>query len=155
MSAEASSAVGPLEPIVGPAGVAGSFDLSERAEALLASRPDRVNWVEIEPEPNVAIGSTPFGPFFDGGATATVVVPLNDRGKANDFTPESDVLTVVVGRELHRDDGALAAAKAIAATGSTLIVDMGFANSDAVDIATYGASRLVGQALIDLVEGRA
>ena len=111
--------------------------------------------MQIEPERNVAVGATPLGPFFDGGAVPALVVPIDDRSLAADYVAEPDELTVVVGRELHRDDGALAAAATIAARSESLIVDMGFAHSDHVDIATFGASRLVGEALIELVEAPA
>ena len=132
--------------------VASSFTLSERAETLLASSASSVRWVRIEPEPNVAIGETPLGPFFEGGAVPSLVVPLDDRDVAAEYTAGPDVLTVVVGRELHRDPGALAAAATITDLCDALVVDLGFVNSDLVDIATFGASRLVGEALLALVE---
>ena len=102
----------------------------------------------------VAVGATPLGPFFDGGAVPDLVVPIDDRSVAADYVAEPGVLTVVVGRELHRDDGALAAADTIAASSDALIVDMGFTNSDHIDIATFGASRLVGVALLELLGTR-
>ena len=142
-------------PVIGVRQVIESFTLSERAAAVLASRTRPVRWVQIEPERNVAVGATPLGPFFDGGAVPALVVPIDDRSLAADYVAEPDELTVVVGRELHRDDGALAAAATIAARSESLIVDMGFAHSDHVDIATFGASRLVGEALIELVEAPA
>ena len=132
--------------------VASSFTLSERAETLLASSASSVRWVRIEPEPNIAIGETPLGPFFEGGAVPSLVVPLDDRDVAAEYTAGPDVLTVVVGRELHRDPGALAAAATITDLCDALVVDLGFVNSDLVDIATFGASRLVGEALLALVE---
>ena len=143
------------EPIVDARQVAASFTLSERAQAVLASAAQPVQWVLIEPEPNVAVGTSPLGPFFDGGAVPSLVVPIDDRAIAAEYVAEPGVLTVVVGRELHRDERALAAANAIAARSEALIVDMGFAHSDHVDIATFGASRLVGEALLQLVEAPA
>lgn len=143
------------EPVIGARQVIGSFTLSERAEAVLASGPRPVRWVLIEPERNVAVGITPFGPFFDGGAVPSLVVPIGSRYLAADHVAEPGELTVVVGRELHRDDGALAAANTIAARSEALIVDMGFAHAELVDIATFGASRLVGEALLELVRAPA
>ena len=139
------------EPILSTQQVAASFALSERASAVLASLAQPVRWVRIEPEPNVAIGTTPLGPFFEGGAVPSLVVPIDDRSVAADYVPEPDMLTIVVGRELHRDEGALGAATIIKARSEALVVDMGFAHSDDVDIATFGASRLVGEALIELL----
>ena len=143
------------EPIVDARQVAASFTLSERAENVLATGAQPVRWVQIEPEPNVAVGDTPFGPFFEGGAVPSLVVPINDRGSADSYVAEAGVLTVVVGRELHRDGGALAAATTIAGKSEALMVDMGFAHSDHVDIATFGASRLVGEALLELLRAPA
>lgn len=141
-----------LSPAVGKARVAESFGLSEHALTMLGSGPRPVRWVEIEAEPNVAVGDTPFGPFFHGGATASLVVPIDNRTAAADYVAEPGALTVIVGRDLHRDEGALDAARIIAARCPALIVDMGFAHCDAVDVATFGASRLAGEALLELLE---
>jgi beta-N-acetylhexosaminidase len=140
--------------------IAASFTLSERAEKLLAAPAASIRWVRIDPEPNIAVGQTPLGPFFDGGATPSLVVPLDDRDAAAHYATEPDVLTIVVGRELHRDAGALAAAAIIADSCTALVVDLGVVDSDLVDsglvdIATFGASRLVGEALLELIEGSA
>jgi len=143
------------ESAVSARAVAASFTLSERAENVLATGAQPVRWVQIEPEPNVAVGDTPFGPFFEGGAVPSLVVPINDRGSADSYVAEAGVLTVVVGRELHRDGGALAAATTIAGKSEALMVDMGFAHSDDVHIATFGASRLVGEALLELLRAPA
>ena len=149
--ADDSDARAESEPIVSTRQVAASFTLSDRASAVLASTGQPVRWARIEPEPNVAVGATPLGPFFEGGAVPSLVVPIEDRSLASDYVAEPGVLTIIVGRELHRDDGALAAARAITARSEALIVDLGFAHSADVDIATFGASRLVGEALIELV----
>lgn len=149
--ADLSDAEVASQPIVSTRQVAASFTLSDRAAAVLDSAGQLVRWVLIEPEPNVAIGATPLGPFFEGGAVPSLVVSIEDRSVAADYVPEPGVLTIVVGRELHRDEGALGAAMAITAQSEALVVDMGFAHSDHVDIATFGASRLVGEALIELL----
>ena len=122
---------------------------------MLGSGYRPVRWVRIDHEPNVAIGETPFGPFFEGGAEPSLVVPVDDRGLADTYVAEPGVLTVVVGRESHRDPGAWAAATTIAARSTTIVVDMGFAERERVDIATFGASRLVGEALLELVDNHA
>mgnify|MGYP001821588070 FL=1 len=143
------------EPVVGRRQVAASFTLSDHATAVLGSGPRQVRWVKIEPEPNIAVGETPFGPFFAGGAVPSLVVPIDDRGLADTYVAEPGALTVVVGRELHRDEGASAAATTVAAGCVAIVVDMGFTPGDRVDVATFGASRLVGEALLDLVEADA
>lgn len=141
------------DPVVARRRVAASFTLSDRATAVLGSGVRQVRWVRIEPQQNIAIGETPFGPFFEGGAVPSLVVPIGDRELATTYVAEPGELTVVVGRELHRDAGASAAATAIAAACEAIVVDMGFARPDdpQIDIATFGASRLVGEALLELV----
>ncbi len=148
----AADVAGPTSP-VDHERVITSFALSNRAESMLASTTGPVRWVQIEPEPNVAIGNAPLGPFFPGGATPTLVVPMDDRSPAAHYVSEAGVLTVVVGRNFHRDDSGFAAAMAIAERNDALIVDLGWAQPDAVDIATFGASRVVGEALLDLIQG--
>lgn len=143
------------ERLVDPRRLAASFTLSDRARAALASTTRPIRWIRIEPEPNVAVGVTPLGPFFDGGAVPSLVVPVDDRAVAAEYVAEPGVLTVVVGREFHRDHGALGAARTIVERSEALIVDMGFAHSEHVDVATFGASRRVGEALLELVEGPA
>ena len=140
------------EPALSPCEVAASFTLSDFAKEVLGTRRRPVQWVMIEPKSNFAIGVTPFGPFFDGGAKPSMIVPIENRRLADDYVADPDGLTVIVGREIHRDKGALDAATSIAGRSHAVIVDMGFAHCDRVDIATFGASRLVGQALLDLVE---
>ena len=149
--AEESAVEAAREPAVSARDVAASFALSDRANTVLASAALPVRWVRIEPEPNVAVGATPLGPFFEGGAVPSLVVPLEDRALAADYVAEPGVLTIIVGRELHRDEAALRAATTIKARSEVLVVDMGFTHSDHVDIATFGASRLAGEALIELV----
>ena len=140
------------EPVIDKADVAASFNLSDHARAVLASNSKPLRWIRIEPEPNVAIGVTPFGPFFDGGASASLVIPTDNREMADDYQADPGVLTVVVGRELHRDADALTAARTIAAGCRAIVVDMGFTDGEPVDIATFGASRLVGEALLELLD---
>ncbi|MEM8620737.1 MAG: beta-N-acetylhexosaminidase [Actinomycetota bacterium] len=132
-----------------------SFSLSHRAAAMIASNVRPVRWVEIEAEPHVAIGDAPLGPFFPDGVTPSLTVSVDDRSFAADCLADADVLTVVVGRDLHRDETAFAAATAIAERCDGLIVDLGWAHTQRVDIATFGSSRLIGEALIDLVSGSA
>jgi beta-N-acetylhexosaminidase len=141
------------ESVADPQRLAATFTLSDRARSALTSTSRPIRWIRIEPEQNVAVGVTPLGPFFDGGAEPSLVVPVDDRAVAGEYVAEPGVLTVVVGREFHRDDDALAAATSIAERSEALIVDMGFAHAERVDIATFGASRCVGEALLVLVEG--
>lgn len=141
------------EPVVPRRRIADSFTVSAHASRALGFGARQVRWVRIDHEPNPAIADTPFGPFFDGGAVPALVVPIDDRRSATTYVAEQGILTIVVGREFHRDDGAAAAAADIAGRCLAIVVDMGFARADdpLVDIATFGASRLVGEALLELV----
>ncbi|MEO1057244.1 MAG: glycoside hydrolase family 3 N-terminal domain-containing protein [Actinomycetota bacterium] len=153
----------PRDPSTGAAAIdvgriASSFALSARARMRLASPIGPTRWVRIEPEPNIAVGDTPLGPFFDGGARPALVVPLDNRDVAVGRRPEPGALTLVVGRELHRDAAALTAAAAIVDSCDALVVDLGFVDTGlvdtgVVDIATFGASRIVGEALLALIGG--
>lgn len=136
-----------------PATVANSFQVSERATALLEAPRTGLRWVELSPQPNIAIGATPFGPFFASGARPSLRIPVEHREVADGYQAGRGELTVIVGRELQRDDAALQAARRIARSNPSIIVDMGYARPDLVDIATFGASRLVGQALIEYLGG--
>jgi len=65
----------------------------------------------------------------------------------------ADRLVVVVGKDLHRHAFAREAIAALRSTREILVVDMGWPlpGFDGIDIATFGASRLVGQGLIELI----
>jgi len=61
---------------------------------------------------------------------------------------------LVIGKDLHRHPFAVAAIDALRAVRDDVVtIDMGWPADDraVADIATFGASRLVGAALIDLV----
>ena len=62
-------------------------------------------------------------------------------------------LVVVVGKDIHRHAFAREAVEALRSAHEVLVVDMGWPapGFDGIDIATFGASRLVGQALIELI----
>jgi beta-N-acetylhexosaminidase len=65
----------------------------------------------------------------------------------------NDVLVVVVGKDNHRHAWARAAIDALRTRDNVVVVDMGWpeASLSYADIATFGASRLVGEALLDLI----
>ena len=68
-----------------------------------------------------------------------------------------DGLVLVVGKDLHRHPFAVAAIEALRAVRDDVVtVDMGWPSEDRAhaDIATFGASRLVGAALLELLAPR-
>lgn len=136
-------------PGLSRAQVRGAFHVSDAARDLLSRLHGRpVAWVAIETAPNMAVGTAPWGPFSAGVNPASVITPDSELPP-----PRAGELTVVVGKDLHRHAFAGAATAELKARGEVLVVDMGWPLPDCagVDIATFGASRLVGAALLDLI----
>ncbi|WP_062076839.1 beta-N-acetylhexosaminidase [Demequina globuliformis] len=136
---------------LGPSAVAGAFRMTADARAKLAARGavQRLQWVRLEPAANMAVGDSPWGPFADGVEADAVVTPHAPLG---DFVPDPDALMVVVGKDNHRHAWARAAIDQARQHGA-LVIDMGWPELDEpyADIATFGASRLVGQALKEVL----
>lgn len=132
--------------------VASAFDVSARAtDALSTSRP--VSLIRLETAPSVAVGASPWGPFAVPGVEAVVTAtPQTDLRDVAAAVP-SDSLVVVVGRDNHRHGVARPLVDALKARHDVVVVDMGWPDTEAglADIATFGASRLAGEALLDLV----
>jgi len=120
--------------------IARSFYVSDAAMATLARNAGRpLAWVALETTPNMAVGDSPWGPFAAGIRSAREL-------------PDG-ALAVAVGKDLRRHPGAIEAIAKMRSRGEVLVVEMGWPDPslDGVDIATYGASRLVGEALIDVI----
>jgi beta-N-acetylhexosaminidase len=120
--------------------------------------------VRIDSEPNIAVGVTGWGPFAavaaDPGAPAArrfaswprVDVVADGAGPL----PAVDGRALVIGRDLHRHPHARAVVDALRAAGGPVVaVDMGWPAADRryADVATFGASRAVGAALLGLLAG--
>ncbi|RIX27796.1 glycoside hydrolase family 3 N-terminal domain-containing protein [Amnibacterium setariae] len=144
-----------------PVDLRSAFDVQEAAAQALAATPA---WtvLRLESRPNSAVGVTGWGPFAavaaDPGAPAArrfatwpqVVLPV-DRDAA---VPEIDGPVLVIGRDVHLHPRALAAIDALRTGERTVVVvDMGWPGEDrrSADVATFGASRAVGAALLDLL----
>ena len=139
-------------PEVSPGVVARAFAVSERAHALLApARPRTL--IRIETEPSMAVGPSPWGPFASPGVDAAVTVTTeSDLARAAAEVPAGS-LAVVIGRDNHRHGLARSVVDALSPHHDVVTVDMGWPDADAglADIATFGASRLAGVALLDLL----
>ena len=125
-----------------------AFEVSESArEALDEHRAAGTDlfWVRLQPAHNIAVGESPWGPFA-GGVEADVTV-LPGTVVDLDVIP-ADAAVIVVGKDNHRHDWARTAIEALRTRGA-VVVDMGWPDLEQpyADIATYGASRLAGQAL--------
>lgn len=141
----------------------GSFDVSERARDILAAHTAAPLLVRIETGTNVAVGRAPWGPGLEAapeaanpGSAWREVVTIAPDSPAG-FEHDSDGVVVVVGRDIHRHQFARDAVDAIRAKlPNAVVVDMGWPSDDReyADIATFGASRLVGRALTAYIAGR-
>jgi beta-N-acetylhexosaminidase len=129
--------------------IGGAFDVSDAAKVALERAEGAVTWLRLEPAQNIAVGVSPWGPFAAGVEAAATLAPGGDVDAwLAAAVPGS--LTVVVGKDNHRHEFARTAIDAARARGSVVTVDMGWPSPDRdyADIATFGASRLVGEALI-------
>ena len=119
-----------------------AFDIQPGA-AIWRTRPSpRITIVRLDTDVSPAIGDTPWGPM---GGQEFVVTTERSLPTLN---PEEAV--VVVGRDIHRHDVARAAVDRLRQHHThVLVVDMGWPSDDRryADVATFGASRLIGQAL--------
>ena len=117
--------------------------------------------VVLESSPNIAVGPTPWGPFAaaaahpDGAAFAAVDRVVRTPGDAaRGPVPSGPVL--VVGRDIARHGFARAAVDRLRTAGAdVLAVDMGWPSPERryADVATFGASRAVGAALLSWLAG--
>ncbi|MHA7985646.1 beta-N-acetylhexosaminidase [Rathayibacter sp. CAU 1779] len=154
-----------------------AFDVREPALAALrateAAGPFTV--VRLETEANIAVGVAPWGPFAQVGAAPDAtdsrawsehpefIVSETDAAHGALDARIGDILgavpenrgVVVIGKAVHRYDFARAAVDALRAKRTTLVVDMGWPADDRAyaDLATFGASRLMGRALMAFLDG--
>jgi beta-N-acetylhexosaminidase len=131
--------------------VASAFHVTSRAHALLdAADRESVAWVRLDTTANIAVGTSPWGPFGDGGVGAAASIgAVGDIDGAISLIP-SGATVIVVGKDNHRRDWTRAAIDAFRASFDTIAVDMGWPDPtyEYADIATFGASRLVADALL-------
>lgn len=112
--------------------------------------------VRLEAEPNMATGPTPWGPFAAATpsflAHPQFVVTAADAARP---APAAAGAVLVVGRDIHRHAFARAAVDRLRAEhAEVLVVDMGWPAPDRhyADVATFGSSRLLGEALLVYLE---
>jgi beta-N-acetylhexosaminidase len=102
--------------------------------------------VRLEADPNIAVGTTPWGPFLP----QEVCVVSPERSTLPAFQPGQPVL--VVGRDIHQHRFAREAVDRLRSQHvDVLVVDMGWPSADRryADVATFGASRLMGDVLLN------
>ncbi|MDP9027198.1 MAG: beta-N-acetylhexosaminidase [Actinomycetota bacterium] len=116
-----------------------AFDVVPDAPAPLESH----LLVQLETVANIAVGPSPWG----AAAAGAPVRRLLD----GDALPDTDRQLILIGRDNHRRDWTRAVIDAARARDPrTLVVDMGWPSADRryADVATFGASRHAGQALL-------
>jgi beta-N-acetylhexosaminidase len=122
--------------------------------------------VRIDTVANIAVGVAPWGPFAEAAAdpdaalsrrfaeNPLVVFTENDHP---DLVLAAQSPVLVIGKDNHRHAFAREAIDRLRAERDrVLVVDMGWPSDDRAyaDIATFGASRLIGRALLTAVGAR-
>ena len=106
--------------------------------------------VRLEADPNVAVGTTSWGPFAVAAFTAQAVYVITpERSALPPSQPGRSVL--IVGRDIHRHRFAREAVDQLRSRHvDVLVVDMGWPSADRryADVATFGASHLMGAVLL-------
>ena len=103
--------------------------------------------VQLETVANIAVGPAPWGAAAAGAPVLRVL--------DGDAIPETGRQLVLIGRDNHRQGWTRATIDAARARDPrTLVVDMGWPSADRryADVATFGASRHAGQALLRWLE---
>jgi beta-N-acetylhexosaminidase len=145
----------------GLARLAAAFDVSDAARARLAGAARVGTVVRIDTVANIAIGVAPWGPFAaaSGRREGTWfddvrIMPVSAGAPLAEAPASLAGPVLVIGKDLHRHPFGVAAIDALRSVRDDVVtIDMGWPADDraVADIATFGASRLVGAALIDLV----
>jgi beta-N-acetylhexosaminidase len=158
---DAPAVVEPQHDSAELARLAAAFDVSDAARARLAAAPRVGTVVRVETTANVAIGVVPWGPFAAASRDRSPtwfddvrVVPVSAGAPLAEPPASLEGPVLVIGKDLHRHPFAVAAIEALRAVRDDVVtVDMGWPADDraVADIATFGASRLAGAALIHLV----
>jgi beta-N-acetylhexosaminidase len=134
-----------------------AFDVQPGAPSWRERASGRYTVVGLEADPNIAIGTIPWGPFAsEGFATQSECVLTPDRSALPHFQRDQPVL--VVGRDIHQHRFARDAVDLLRAQHvDVLVVDMGWPSADRryADVATFGASRSMGHALLGWLAGTA
>jgi beta-N-acetylhexosaminidase len=129
-----------------------TFDVQPDAWDWRARAAGRYTVVRLEADANSTVGSTPWWPFAVTARPVCVITPEHVTMPAFD----SDQAVLVVGRDIHRHRFARAAVDRLRSPHlDVLVVDMGWPSADRryADVATFGASRLMGDVLLRWLAG--
>lgn len=120
--------------------------------------------LRVDSEANMAVGAAPWGPFaaettpIAGTRWQASAFAKRERLSVGELPHESrrDDGVIVIARDLNRLQHVRAALDSLRAAGvPTLTIEMGWpdTSTDHIDLGCYGSSRLVGAALLRLIEG--
>ncbi|WP_394552885.1 glycoside hydrolase family 3 protein [Agromyces sp. MMS24-JH15] len=144
---------------VGVDDVLRAFDLVDGALAPLRGAGSVGTVVRVDTVPNIAVGIAPWGPFAAEASDAPSWLSAAETVALDAAHPLADPAAlagpvVVIGKDLHRFPFAVDAIAALrAARDDVVTVDLGWPSDDraVADVSGFGASRLVGEAVIRLV----
>jgi len=148
------------DSIADVARVRGAFDVQPGAENWPGRGPARYTVMRMDSVANIAVGAARWGPFAETAqnpdAAASVAFEGQPQiafaaGDALDAALARETPVLVIGRDNHLHAFVREAVDALRARGaSVLVVDMGWPADDRryADVATFGATRLIGRALL-------
>lgn len=142
--------------------VVASFEVADAVPGRLHGASGIGTVVRVDTVANIAIGVSPWGPF---AAEAVAERPswlsradlvAVAHGQALDDPAGLPGPVLVIGKDLHRHAFARRTIDALRAVRDDVVtIDMGWPSHDRgyADVATYGASRLLGDAVLAFVDG--
>jgi beta-N-acetylhexosaminidase len=142
--------------------IASVFEVSERGSRLIAD-PGQNGWlvVQLQTTPSMAVGVVPWGPACArprSSQSDRLHIVVVDESSAREWTSKpSGRRLALVGRDNHRHAWIRALADEVRGSRpDTVVVEMGWPDDDRdlADVATFGASRLLGAALLELLGPR-
>lgn len=140
------------EPVVSSVDIVTAIEVSPAAAAAIPQLGERPAVVRINTVANIAVGVSPWGPFAAGLVDDVYAVDEVDQSAVEAIGSATAV--VVVGKDNHRYPWVVELVARLRAVHNTVVVvDMGWPSDDraVADIATFGASRIVGRALLELL----
>jgi beta-N-acetylhexosaminidase len=132
-----------------------TLEVTPEALDWRARAADRYTVVRLESDANIAVGSAPWGPFtvpaFNAQPTYVITSGYSELPPLQSGEP-----VLIVGRDIHRHRFAREAVDRLRSQRvDVLVVDMGWPAADRqyADLATFGASRLMGEVLLRWLAG--
>jgi beta-N-acetylhexosaminidase len=143
--------------------IVASFAVNDTAARWLAAAGDDFSVLRLDTVSNIAVGGAPWGPFAEAAANPDSSLAVAWRSRhlvARGIDEDSELVlpaagaVLVIGKDNHRHAFIRDLVDLLRTQSrDVLVVDMGWPSDDLAyaDIATYGASRLAGRALLELL----